>query len=161
MNVPTMAKVVFSGAFALLCGLTAFDASAYTREVCGQAGIVKHPATEAGDWSNSYCVMTQNNSSYTRELDFPLQVDSSATVYVTYSVYGSGWGLGGGSQVEAQLLTMYQSGAYYTSSTQNPIYSTVEIQTDGMNASMPSEGSAFVAFFAQYGASINSVIWQQ
>jgi hypothetical protein len=166
MNIPKMARIVFSSSFALVCGLSASDARAYTRQVCAQAGIVKLAATQAIDWYNTYCQMEVLLNDITpgasRELDFPLQLDSaSATVYGQAAVNGSGWGLGGEEQVEAQLITVYQGGGYYTASTASPTTSTIGANTLTFNASLPSSGSAFIAVFAQQMATIYSVTWTQ
>jgi hypothetical protein len=128
-----MTKTLFSTAFVLLAGLTTINADALTtRAVCGQAGIVKWPASDAGKWYNSYCYMQQNAStSGWLELDYPLAVDpNGGNVSGWYNSYCSGTG---SAQVAAQLLTLDGNGALLAATNANCSGSTPSLKGVGFS----------------------------
>ncbi len=159
MTLKSLLKTLYPTAAALLCGATTMDAGAFENALCGQAGIMKNPATDASKWSNQYCTM-ENNSGSTLELDFPLSEPvSSGILDIDAAVlcYGSGTS---NAPITVQLISVTGDGGYDGISTGNATGFAPNSQEIVVPTSLlPSGGYAFIAVFAGSGSAIYGIHW--
>jgi hypothetical protein len=161
MTLKSLLKTLYPTAAALLCGAVTMDAGAYENALCGQAGIMKHPATDASKWTNQYCTM-ENNSGSTLELDFPLPVSVSSGIEdigASVFVYGSGTS---NAPVTVQLISVTSEGQEDGTLTMGATGFAPNAQEIVFPTGLvPSGGYVFIAAFAGSGSAVYGVHWSQ
>jgi hypothetical protein len=136
--------------------------------VCAEAGIMTNPASETGLWSSGYCNMT-SSASYLAELDYPIPFNVNASlacydgVHATVYANCSSPTTGTTGQGQAQLLGLYNNGAYFSATPvvgctgNTPGDQAIFLPTVGVPYTQSGPGTSFLAVWGQSGASFHAL----